>query len=153
MVFCGFNKQFGRKLSLTFRDYRKSTTWFNKAGIYWLNSNVDPKRLFEFLAIVANQLKMCSESTHIFANGLAGELLCSETIAGTWCPGTESWWNRTVHLLRILFKKKKPKKIYLCFHKIKCPFYKTFQHIISCCGSVHSFRLVVVRMWTSPNAP
>ena len=91
------------KEHFTFRDYKKSTTWFNKAEICCL-AMLNRKRLFGFLAIVANQLKMFSESTHIFANGLAGELLCSDTRAGTWSPGTESWWNRTVRLLRILFK-------------------------------------------------
>ena len=70
-MFCGFEKQIGRKLSLTFRDYRESGTR-NKAGICRLG-NVDPKRL-------------CSESTNIVAKRLAGEQLGSRNLM----PGTES---------------------------------------------------------------
>ena len=70
-MFCGFNKQIGDKLSPTLHDYRKSTT-HNKAGICRLG-NVDLKRLFRFLEIVANQLKLCSKSKDIVVKGLEGE--------------------------------------------------------------------------------
>ena len=83
-MFCGFNKQIGLKLSPTLHDYRKSTT-SNIGGICRLG-NVDPKRLFGFLEIVANQLKLCSESTNIVAKGLEGKRLGSRSMM----PGTES---------------------------------------------------------------
>ena len=83
-MLCGFNKQISRKLSLTLRDYSNSTKR-NKAGICRLG-NVDPKRLFGFLEIVANQLKLCSASTNIVVKGLAGKRPGSRNMM----PGTES---------------------------------------------------------------